>query len=95
MTTKTMTPRERMLTALNRGVPDRLPVTIHQWQPYHLTKYMGGASDIEAFRQVGLDTAITIWDVNTEKTTAQWQVESHNGLPEEVADRPSIHRKEF
>lgn len=70
-----MTPRERMLTALNRGIPDRLPVTIHQWQPYHLLQYMGGMSDIEAFRAVGLDAAITIWDANYDKTTPQWQVE--------------------
>ena len=76
MTTKQMTSRERMLTALNLGVPDRVPITIHQWQPYHLSKYMGGSSDIEAFQQVGLDAAITIWDANTGKTTSQWQVES-------------------
>lgn len=76
MTVKTMSSRERMLTALNRGIPDRLPVTIHQWQPYHLAKYMGGASDLLAFRQLGLDAAITVWDANTRKTNPQWQVES-------------------
>lgn len=83
MTPKKMTSRERMLTALNRGVPDRLPVTIHQWQPYHLSKYMGGASEIQAFQQVGLDAAITIWDANDAKTTPQWQVETRKtALPE-------------
>ena len=71
-----MTPRERMLTALARGIPDRLPVTIHQWQPYHLKTFMNGMSDIQAFRAVGLDAAITIWDANTGKTSPQWRVET-------------------
>jgi uroporphyrinogen-III decarboxylase len=83
MTAKKMTSRERMLITLKRGIPDRVPVTLHQWQPYHLMKYMGGVSDIEAFRQVGLDAAITIWDANTEKTTSRWRVESYKTpLPE-------------
>ena len=30
-----MTSKERLLTALDKGIPDRLPVTVHQWQPYH------------------------------------------------------------
>lgn len=54
-----MTNKERLLCALSKGVPDRLPVTIHQWQPYHLKKYMNGMSDIEAFRHCGLDASIT------------------------------------
>jgi hypothetical protein len=65
-----------MLTALNKGIPDRLPVTIHQWQNYHLKNYMGGVSDIEAFHAVGLDAAITIGDANRGKTTPQWQVQA-------------------
>jgi len=72
----TMTSRQRMLTALNKGIPDRLPVTIHQWQNYHLKNYMGGVSDIEAFHAVGLDAAITIGDANRGKTTPQWQVQA-------------------
>ena len=54
-----MTSKERMLIALNRGKPDRLPATIHQWQDYHLKHYMGGKTDLEAFKDVGLDAAIT------------------------------------
>lgn len=53
-----MTSKERMLRALAREVPDRLPVTIHQWLPYHLEKYLGGISNLEAFRRFGLDAAI-------------------------------------
>ena len=50
-----MTSKQRMMLALQREKPDRLPVTIHQWQRYHLEHYMGGADPLEAFRQVGLD----------------------------------------
>lgn len=74
MSKNKLTPRERMLTALDRGVPDCLPTTLHQWQPYHLKTYMNNMTDIQAFRAVGLDAAITIWDANYEKTTPNWQV---------------------
>ena len=57
-----MTSKERMLRALNRETPDRLPVTIHQWQGCHLDKYLGGMSDLEAFRKFGLDAAIAYFE---------------------------------
>ena len=44
-----MTGKERMLVALEGGKPDRLPVSVHQWQQYHLDKYLGCMSDLEAF----------------------------------------------
>lgn len=72
--------RERMLTALNRGIPDCLPTTIHQWQPYHLKTYMDNMTDIQAFRAVGLDAAITIWDANYDKTTPEWQIEARTSI---------------
>ena len=55
----TMTSKERMMLALGRQKPGRLPVTIHQWQDYHLTHYMDGLSDIDAFLDTGMDMAIT------------------------------------
>ena len=54
-----MTSKERMLRALAREKPDRLPVTVHQWQRYHLDTYLGGASELEAFGMFGLDAAVT------------------------------------
>jgi len=51
-----------MLTALAGGKPDRLPVTIHQWQPYHLNRFMNGVSDIEAFEICGLDASINYYE---------------------------------
>jgi len=53
-----MTGKERLMCALERGKPDRLPVTVHQWQPYHLEKYLGGISDLEAFEKYGMDAQI-------------------------------------
>ena len=47
-----------MLTAINREKPDRLPVTVHQWQKYHLDNYLDGISDLEAFEKFGMDAAI-------------------------------------
>lgn len=77
-----MTSKERMLLALNREKPDRLPVSIHQWQGYHLQKYMNGMSDLEACKAVGLDAQIQyfedmaqFWLVDADYTklnTDQW-----------------------
>ncbi len=62
-----------MLTALRMEVPDRVPATIHQWQPYHLNTYMDGMSDIEAFRTVGLDAAVTLSPFKMESSDS-WRV---------------------
>lgn len=53
-----MTSKERMLLALRREVPDRLPASVHQWLPYHLDKYLGGMDQLDAFKHFGLDAAI-------------------------------------
>ncbi len=80
-----MTSKERLLLALAREKPDRLPVTLHQWQQYHLDTYMGGCDPLEAFRRTGLDAAIQyfeamgqFWIPNAEKfalNTPQWRDE--------------------
>ena len=57
-----MTPKERMITALGRQKPDRLPVTIHQWQQFHLDEYMGGRDPLEAFKATGMDAAIQYFE---------------------------------
>lgn len=53
-----MTSKERMMVALHRERPDRMPMTLHQWQPYHLQTYMGGISALEAFERLGMDASI-------------------------------------
>jgi len=57
-----MTSKERMMTALHKGKPDRLPATIHQWQSYHLNHYMGGVDALEAFKQCELDASIQYFE---------------------------------
>jgi uroporphyrinogen decarboxylase len=56
-----MTHRQRMLTALTGGVPDRLPVTTHHVQQYFLDKYMGGIPYQEFFDRFDLDA--WLWTV--------------------------------
>ncbi|MCX6029118.1 MAG: hypothetical protein NT169_07420 [Chloroflexi bacterium] len=48
-----MNSKERLMLALNKEKPDHLPATVHQWQGYHLDTYLGGMSDLEAFKAVG------------------------------------------
>ena len=87
-----MTSRERMLAALNRQVPDRLPVTSHHVMPYFLNTYMGGISTPEFFDHFGLDAYV--WTVpyrnqpghawldehgitrDSSTVTDQWRIES-------------------
>ncbi|MCC6581051.1 MAG: hypothetical protein IT440_11475 [Phycisphaeraceae bacterium] len=57
-----MNSKERIMTALHKGKPDRLPAAVHQWQPYHLQKYMGGISALEACEQCGLDAQIQYFE---------------------------------
>ena len=80
-----MTPKERMMTALHREIPDRLPVTIHQCQQFHLDTCMQGVGALEAFQMMGLDAAIQyfeamgqFWIPNAELyiiQTRQWREE--------------------
>ena len=57
----TMTSKQRMLTAIQRKIPDRLPVTTHHVMPYFLNKYMDGISNDEFFDYFGLDPIV--WTV--------------------------------
>jgi hypothetical protein len=50
----TWTSRQRLLTALDRGVPDRLPVTTHHLMPSFLRK-AGFSTELEFFDRFGLD----------------------------------------
>ena len=50
-----MTSKQRMLTALDGGIPDRLPVTTHFMMPQFLKSCMGGISEDEFFDTCGWD----------------------------------------
>ena len=73
-----MTSKERMMRALALEKPDRLPVTIHQWQQYHLDTYLNGMDALSAFQYCGLDASIQyfeamgqFWIPNAEKFIVQ------------------------
>jgi len=57
-----MRSKERLICALRGEKADRLPISLHQWQQYHLDKYMDGISDLEAFKRVGLDAQIQYFE---------------------------------
>ena len=59
---QTMTSKERLLCALDGGKPDRLPVSLHQWQPYHLEEHLGGITVLEAFERFGMDAQIQYFE---------------------------------
>ncbi len=50
-----MNSRQRLLAALERKTPDRLPVATHHLMDYFLKKCMGGMSSREFFDHFGLD----------------------------------------
>jgi uroporphyrinogen decarboxylase len=50
-----MTSRQRLLAALDRGMPDCLPVTTHHLMPWFLEHQCGGISELEFFDRFGLD----------------------------------------
>lgn len=55
-----MTSRERLLTALANGRPDRLPCQVHGWMRYYLDRYLGGVDEWQAFERFGFDFAIYV-----------------------------------
>jgi uroporphyrinogen-III decarboxylase len=80
-----MTSKDRLMIALDRGKPDRMPVSVHQWQGYHLDVHMGGISALAAFEKMGMDAQIQyfqdmgqFWLVDADFTrlnTAAWRDE--------------------
>ena len=55
-----MTSRDRMLTALSNGRPDRLPCQVHGWMTFYLNHYLGGMDEWRAFERFGMDYAIYV-----------------------------------
>jgi len=101
-----MTSKERMMRALHREKPDRLPVSVHQWQGYHLEEYLGGISALEAFKHFGMDAQIQyfqtmgqFWlvDADSQKgSTPQWrdEVTILSSDPNNRLARHTIHTPE-
>ncbi len=94
-----MTSRDRLLTALSKGRPDRLPVSVHQWQDYHLRKHLGGVDALAAFARFGMDVQVQYleesgrpWDppaAFARFSTPEWrdEVEVASGDPDDRAVR--------
>ena len=55
-----MTGRERFLTALDNGKPDRLPCQVHDWMQYWLKTYVNGGDKYDAYEAVGMDPVIYV-----------------------------------
>lgn len=86
----TMTPRERLLVALNNGRPDRLPCQVHGWMDYYLRHYLGGMDWYQAYERFGMDYAIYLSPEYSyaERDLANWQVERRDlGLDEDGNSR--------
>jgi hypothetical protein len=58
-----LTPRQRLVAALDRQAPDRLPVTTHHVMPFFLNKYMGGMDVPTFFQHFGLDPIVWAFDM--------------------------------
>jgi uroporphyrinogen decarboxylase len=58
---KEMSSKQRLLTAIQKGRPDRLPAATHHLMPYFLNKYMNDISNDEFFEYFGLDQIV--WTV--------------------------------
>ncbi len=72
-----MTSRERMMTALENGRPDRLPCQSHGWMRYWLDNALGPDADQwAAYEWSGMDFAIYISPtyIFDDKDLANWQV---------------------
>lgn len=96
------TSKERLMAAIHRGKPDRLPVSVHQWQEYHLKYYLNGIDALSAFKKFGLDAKICITDSRTtllgkkledQNNTDKWidEVKVVNNEPHKVVIKHIIH----
>jgi len=87
-----MSGRERFLTALSGGKPDRLPCQVHSWMRYYLKTYLGGCDQYAAYKRFGMDPVIyqRPIEVYAEADKAGWVVK-HEDLG--VADGNSRWRQ--
>ncbi len=72
-----MTSRDRMLTALSNGRPDRLPCQVHGWMEYYLKRYLGGMDWWQAYERFDMDYAIYVEPryLYSDRDLAKWRVE--------------------
>ncbi|MCL4384841.1 MAG: hypothetical protein M1479_05275 [Actinobacteria bacterium] len=100
-----MTSKERLMTAIHKGIPDRLPASVHQWQDYHLKYYLNNIDALSAFKMFKLDAEIQYFDTeNTllvkkpeiQNNTKQWidEIEILDNSPQNKIIKHIIHTPE-
>lgn len=67
-----MNSRERLLTALAGGQPDRLPVTTHHLMPWFLDTYLDGMSEAAFFDRFGLDPIRWAFDQRPDESRGEY-----------------------
>jgi hypothetical protein len=67
-----MTSKKRLNTAIERKIPDRLPVTTHHVMPYFLKKYMDGIHYQKFFDHFGLDPILWIADHRPDESKGEY-----------------------
>ena len=55
-----MTGRERYLSVLSKGKPDRLPCQVHGWMEYYLKTYLSGMDQYRAYDYFEMDPVIYV-----------------------------------
>ena len=79
-----MTGKERLLTAIKGGRPDRMPISTQMWHPHHLRTVMGGMGEVEAYLHVGFDVMAEPYQVEQLAASPDW-IEHR----EVIADSPN------
>ena len=80
-----MTSRERLLAALDRRVPDRLPATTHHLMPTFLAG-MGGLTEREFFDRFGLDAICWTTPLENAPPAGSWHLDCER-VPDEAPMR--------
>lgn len=72
-----MNSRERLLAAINKKKPDRLPCQVHGWMTYYLNTYLDKIDQWEAYHRFGFDYVIynSVKHIFDEKSLANWKME--------------------
>lgn len=83
-----MKAKERFLAALERKIPDRLPVTTHHVMPYFLEHTMGGISAQEFFDRFGLDPIL--WITASRADSSRGEYFDPSGEKNETLESPFI-----
>ncbi len=78
-----MTSRRRLLAALDRGIPDRLPVTTHHLMPSFLDGIMGGMTPRRFFDRFGLDAVLWLAPVRADEASGRYHDPAHRPGPAE------------